>query len=110
MIQHSMIEDVSLLTTIPQTTLEKLSGKVVYCICDSVEEATLKEDNSLALKIGIGTLRLEIKNDTVTYRFEPSKELEDSINRTIRDGKSPLENKVETTLVKKLLNTYKDFL
>ena len=42
------------------------------------------------------------------YRFTPNKFLEKSLNETLKEGKNPLENVLNDSLVKKLMNTYKD--
>lgn len=110
MIQHSLIEDLSTLTTIPNASLQSLADKAAYCICDCIEEATLGEDNAVSLKLGFGTLKIEVVDDNVLYRFEPSRELEESVNQTFLNHKNPLVTAAETTLVKRIVNTYKDFL
>ena len=62
MIQHNIIEDLSILTTIPQSSLNQLARKEIYCICDCVEEAVLSGDNLLSVKTGVGTIKLELKS------------------------------------------------
>lgn len=108
--QYSLLDDLSTLTTIPYTSLEKLVDKSVYCICNDVVETILGDEKVITIKIGIGTLKMEITDSTVIYRFEPSKDLESNINKTIQDKKSPLVDVAEKTLVKKIVNTYKDFI
>ena len=110
MIQNSLIEDISALTTIPQTSLNSLSNKAIYCICNDIEEAVLSQDDELSIKMGIGTLKIKIIDDVVEYRFEPSKELEKNVNNTIIDKKNPLVATAEKTLVKRIVTTYKDFI
>lgn len=110
MIKHSVIEDVSSLTTIPKTSLISLSDKAIYSICDCVEEAVLENDSIVEVDIGVGTLKIGIEDETVKYRFIPSAKLEDGVTDTIVNHKNPLVCKIEENLVKKILKTYKDFV
>lgn len=110
MIQHVLSEDLSILTTIPQASINNLSDKAIFCICDSIEEAILYNENEVALKIGFGTLRIGIDGEEISYRFEPNRKLESSVAKTVIDGKNPLVAKVEETLVKSITKTYKDFI
>ena len=109
--QSTLAEDLSTLTTIPVATIDRLVQKIIWCICDNVESAILAEDNHIAIKMGFGTLKIELRDDdTVAYRFEPNKDLEESVNKTIQDGKSPLVKTAEESLVRMIVNTYKDFI
>ena len=36
---YNAVKEVSTLSIIPEKTLNKLTDKVIYCICDSVAEA-----------------------------------------------------------------------
>lgn len=110
MIQHNIIEDLSILTTIPQSSLNQLARKEIYCICDCVEEAVLSGDNLLSVKTGVGTIKLELGDSEINYRFEPSKELEDGITNTVINKKNLLIEVAEEKLVKRITNAYKDFL
>ena len=110
MIQHNLLEDLSILTTIPQSSLNQLARKEVYCLCDCVEEVVLSGDNMLSVKTGLGTIKLELGDSDISYRFEPSKELEDGIIKTIVNKKNPLVESAEEKLVKRITNAYKDFL
>lgn len=110
MIEHSLVEDVSKLTTIPTYCFSNLSNKSIFCICDSIQEAILSKEEFVTLDIGIGKLKLDIKEDSVSYRFEPSKELEQGVIDTVQRGKNPLVAEAEALLVKRLLNTYKDYI
>ena len=53
----------------------------------------------IEINIGIGTLLISDDQDIVKYKFIPSESLEGSINETLRTGKSPLELKLEKSLL-----------
>lgn len=70
----------------------------------------MKNESPTEMDIGIGTLLISDDEETVKYKFIPSKVLEESVNETIQNKKSPLELKLEKNLVNKILNTYKTIL
>ena len=107
---HSLIEDLSLLTTIPINSLNKLVNKSLWCICDCIDEATLSNQNIIDIDIGIGTISILLENDSVQYRFVPSKKLETSVKSTIVDGKNPLIEIAEDKLTKGMLEIHKSFI
>lgn len=107
---QSLIEDVSALTTIPTTTLNQLLDKVVYCICDGVEEARLKKENPVDMDLGIGILTIFVEDSNVQYRFTPNKKLESAVRAVITENKNPLVCTIEKTLTQKILNAYKQYL
>lgn len=106
----NIMNDLTTLTTIPLESLNKLSTKVIYCINDAVEDLLLSDENILKLDIGIGTLNISINNDELNYYFEPCDKLNNSVISTIKNKNNTLTNKLDTTLVDKILHTYKDLL
>ncbi len=107
---HSLVEDVSVLTTIPVINISQLLDKAAYCICDSVEETKLKQENLTEIDTGLGILSIFVEDNNIQYRFVPSKKLENSIKSTIVDGKNPLIGIAEKALTQKILNAYKQYL
>lgn len=107
---QSLVEDISALTTIPTTTLNQLLDKVVYCICDGVEEASLKKENPVDMDLGIGILTIFVEDTNVQYRFTPGKKLENAIKTVVTENKNPLVCVIEKTLTQKILNAYKQYL
>lgn len=107
---HSLVEDLSLLTTIPPINLDKLVNKSIWCICDCVEESKINNNNVTDIDIGMGTLSICVENNNVQYRFVPSKKLENSIKNTIINGHNPLIEEAEEKLTKKMLEIHKSFI
>lgn len=105
-----IINDVSTLTMIPKDALLKLNDKVIWCICNQVEEDKLKVNDVSELNIGIGTLLIQNEEDTIRYKFIPSPALEANVTKTITDGSNPLKDKLEKRLIQKILNTYKTII
>lgn len=106
----SIINDLSTLTTIPEESLNRLVNLSECCICDAVEETRLRNQEVCEIDLGVGVLYILVSNEVVKYKFIPSKKLEVNINDTIRKGTNSMTNFVESTLVNKILNTYKDML
>ena len=101
--------DLSTLTTINESTFNKLLTKVIWCICDSVERAVLSKDNIVDIDTGIGRLLINISENEVKYKFKPSEKLETSISDTIINEHNELVNVLEDNLVNKMTNVVKDF-
>ena len=106
----NIIEDISKITTIPTTALNKLVEKSVWCICDSLEDSMLKDEKITALDIGIGTLYIANDEEAIRYKFIPSEYLEQSVKETVDSCINPLKNILEENLVNKILTTYKTII
>ena len=111
--EFNTVKDVSILSTIPDKTLNKLIDKFVYCICDAVAEALAEnpdEDKSVDLDIGLGTLSIGLVDDNIHYKFIPSESLEASVKKTVLSERNLLEDVLEKSFVDKITNVYKDLV
>lgn len=90
--------------------MHKLFDKIGWCICNSVYESKLSNEGYCECNIGIGNLIISIQDNCLHYKFIPSIKFENELIGTIRNGKNPLEVKLEETFVNRILNTYKDML
>lgn len=107
---NKILEDLNILTTIPLTALQDLKDKGIDCIAHSVLENVLSKNPLTELDIGIGILYIKLEDDSIKYRFIPSKKLEDTVASTILTKQSPVVSRVETALKEKVESTYKNFL
>lgn len=107
---NNIINDLSTLTTIPIDSLNRLVNLTSVCICDAVEESKLNSEEVCEINLGVGNLYILISGDTTKYKFIPNKELETNVNTTICKGASPMSKFVESTLIDKITNTYKDMI
>ena len=101
-------DDLSKLTTIDVLYINRLFDKIVWCISDYVEMAIDKGESYVEVDFGFGSVIVNIENDSIRYKFKPSKQLDDSIINTVVDGKNNLTLVLEKTLTQKLTNIYKD--
>ena len=106
--KNKLITDLSKITTINEQTLEKLSTKCIWCICDAVEESIYNGETLSEIELGIGTLYILIEDDSIKYKFKPNKQLETNVINTVYYEKNPLQAEIEKSLVSKFNNTYKD--
>ena len=104
----NMIDDVANITTIPVASLQKLNDKLVWCICNAVEESKLKEESVVNLNIGLGNLIISVINNQIQYKFIPSSFFEKNLVTTIVKGKNPLVNALEESLVSRIMDAYKE--
>ena len=108
--QNNLLNDLSVLTTIPQATLVRLMDKMSWCICNSVEESLLNSEKMTEMDLGIGKLLLCIGEDSLEYKFITSMKLESNLIKTIKEKKNPLVSNLEQSLADRIINTYKDIL
>ena len=107
---HNIIKDLSDLTTIPTSALTKLADRAVLCMCNCVEESILENKQLTEMDLGIGTIQVLVDGNELKYRFIPSKQLDSAMKSTVIDKSNPLTAAVEATLVRRILNTYKNYL
>lgn len=108
--KQNLITDMSNVTQITPRIMYKLSEIIKLLICDYINEADLIGDDVISIDIGFGTIEFRLNEDTVTYNFIPSDELENNIVYTLEEKKNPILEVMETNLEKRLFNTYKDLL
>lgn len=105
-----LLKDVSSLTNINDKIISKLADISKLCICDYINELDIIDEDVLNVDIGIGIISMLIVDDEIQYSFSPSTILEEALIKTIEDKESPLINKLEVNLEKKINSTYKDIV
>jgi len=105
-----LIEDLSVLTTVPEKTLSKFSDKILYCIADSVEESICENKDMTEINMSIGTLVIKHTEDEVKYKFIPNDKLNKVVIDVVNKKLNLLEDAVESVLIDKIEHTYKDLL
>lgn len=105
-----LISDISAISTVPYATMNRLCDKGNECICHNVLESMGKGESSTEITSPIGTIRIIVEEEELHYRFSPSKKLEELLIKSITEGKDPLIADIETSLVSRILNTYKDLI
>ena len=104
----NIIDDLSLLTTIPEKTITKLLKKEIYCICEAIEEDVLEGKDLSILNLGFGVLYIKHTENEVKYKFVPTNELQKAITNTIVNKKNILEDVLNASLAAKFMEVYKD--
>ena len=107
---RDIIKNESILTTIPEKYLHKLSDIQEWVIDDAVKEAILSNDTTVDANIGIGTLTIKFEDNQLRFRFKPGAKFVESLFSTIDKGENSLKLNLETSLVDKILHVYKELL
>ena len=107
---NNLITDISTLTAIPEKTLNKILDKAYVAINDIILEDLMEDKKVAEIDIGIGSLYIQLLHNSIKYKFIPNATLEENVRNTIIHKTNLLENTLETNLVDKLTNTYKDFM
>ena len=108
MYRMDVVQDISTLTTVHKSSIDRLCTQAVKCICYCVCEALSKNEKDLCLDIGIGSLFINIDDESVKYRFEPSIFMDNSVIESVLSGKNPVIEDIESSLLNKVNTTYKD--
>lgn len=106
----SLIQDLSTLTTISTSNIERLISLSSNIITHDILEACNDDKEICNVDIGLGTLSFLISDNELRYKFIPSEEFEKQIIKAIKTGNSPICDIACDKLSSKILNTYKDFI
>ena len=107
---YNVAQDISTLTTIPKNSIDKIMSIMEGCICQNVEEQLSKGEPLTEVNIGIGVLSILLEDDTIKYKFTPTKGFNSKVKTTIKTKRNPIEISLEEGLVKRILHAYKDIL
>ena len=105
---ENIIKDVSVLTTIPESSLSKIFDRVEDAVIHGVLE--LDNDNIYEADIGIGSLKVYFNGTDTEFDFEPSNRFKDKLKHAHEDREDALIKSAEQRLIYKIVNTYKDLL
>lgn len=106
----NVLEDISTLTSVSENTLKKFIPVINYIIGHGVHEALCEKTEYVNIDLEIGELHIKIEDDSVRYRFVPSKDLEYLICNTIKTKQSPIMSKVDYDLQQRIDKAYKELL
>ena len=106
----NLIDDLSVLTNVSESTLKKFLPITNTCICHSIAESICAKKDITEIDIGIGELHIKVEHERIKYRFIPSKELESSLISTVTSGSSPIVKQVDFNLQEKIDKAYKELL
>lgn len=106
----NLIKDISILTDVNESTLNKFTSICNYCIGHAVHETDCLHEDTTKIDIGFGELHIKVDEEGIRYRFIPSKELENTLVKTVTKHISPVITALETNLQEKIDRTYKELL
>jgi hypothetical protein len=104
----NIIENTSVLTTVPEKAIKKIIDKMIYAIAEAVVEVRLTNQETLELDIGLGILFIMFEDDSIKYKFVPGEKLEETVKNSFINQQNLLEDALESSLKSKLTNIYKD--
>jgi hypothetical protein len=100
--QINVVNDLSVLTKIPNKTLGELTHKLNLCIGSIIADAKAAGESAVIINIGIGTLSIDLID--MQCKFVPSRELKMTIKTCTAEAVDPLELALEQSLINKLIN------
>lgn len=104
----NILNDVSVLTSIPEKTLTKLNEKVLYSICEIIKEDVIAGKEISELDFGLFKVYVKHNEGEIKYKLIPSQATSKVIENTVNNKLNLLENTLNDVLAKKLLQVYKD--
>lgn len=109
--ERSNSNKIGSLINIPDSVIANIWDLELDVIAHDIHQQQMEDNNSFEVSLSnFGTLRIDIEDKDLVYRFTPSKEMINKINKTILSKESPLIHRAETSLVNKLNKYYKDLL
>ena len=106
--KQKLMWDLSNMTSIKPSVLDKLVNITEFCICDYLIDAKLSDNDIVEVDIGIGKLLLGISQNSVEYKFIPSGGFEKLVVDSLLTMKSPIMTKLEDGIESKLMSSYKE--
>lgn len=106
----NMVKDLSALTGVTVTSLNDIMNRAEMCISHDVFETILSGDELTTIDIGFGTLTIKVCEDCIKYKFEPSRNLEQTILEACNSGTSPLLQRASDALSERIQHTYKELI
>lgn len=103
-----LLQDISTITTIGRYNLDNLTNKSISLISHSVEESLRNHNDITSIDIGIGILHIQHIENSIKYKFIPSKKLDDTVYNTYKNRRSALAVDIDKALGERIQNTYKD--
>lgn len=103
----NLIEDLSVLTGVSKYNLIDLANLSVDVISHDINESILQHESVTEINIGIGTLLITNQDNSIKYKFIPSKTLENNVYNSYQK-QDTLELKVDKVLGERINKTYKD--
>lgn len=108
---HSLSSDLSLITSIPEKTVNKFFKKMILCIGENaLEQFDGDFSKIIKIDIGIGNLYIKYIDNEFKYHFEPSDLLNKTMKNNVLENNSVLISALKDTMSKKFTETYKDIL
>ena len=105
-----LIEDVSILTNIPEHVLKKLVLTSCYSVSNAIYEKLCEGENECVIDIGIGELQIYIGSSSIKYKFIPSDMLEEQLIQAVSNKVSPLTVSLDNSLREKIEKSYKELI
>ncbi len=106
----NLIDDIHAMTQISNKILNKIVYISNLVICDALNELDIQGESTLDINIGLGTISLYKKDNSIWYNFKPSNSLETAIITTEVEKSSPLTHKIKLNLENKITSTYKELI
>lgn len=106
----NLINDLYETTHVSEKYLEKLLDATQLCLGHALYEELDKGRTDVELDIGIGILELHVTTESIKYRFIPTGEFERILARVVTTGQSPVAERLEVNLQKRIEQTYEGLL
>ena len=108
MSKTNLLSDLGILSGVAVTNLDKLSLISNDIISHAALEAKLNHEPVAEIDLGIGVLYILISEEELKYKFIPSSTLQFAVKQSLVNNRSRLTDKVDHTLSRRIMNTYKD--
>lgn len=104
----TLMNDLNVLTNIPERSLSRMAHLIVMSICTSVWEDKQSNKPVTEVDTGIGILRIKKVDNEFKFAFEPSDEFRKELKKAYKSDAAPIMPKLMNALRNGFMEVYKE--
>lgn len=104
----TLMNDLNVLTNIPERSLDRMAHLIIMSICTSVWENKQSGSALTEVDTGIGILRLKRVDNEFKFAFEPSDEFRKELKKAYKSDTAPIMPKLMNALRNGFMEVYKE--
>lgn len=107
----NILPDVSVVSTVPKTHIDKLMEDMMYVMADKVYKECMDGEinHRIELSFDIGCVTIDVSKVGIKYKFVPSRTLKDFMEKAVK-GENPLAARAEDVIQDKIMRVYKELI
>lgn len=104
----TLMNDLNVLTNIPERSLDRMARLIVMSICTGVWEDKQSGNPITEVDTGIGVLRIKKVDEEFKFAFEPSGDFHKELKKAYKSATAPIMPKLMNALRNGFMEVYKE--